>query len=348
MTLPRGLPPDAPRPSFPRPETLRDPRFWLLLAAILALATSFVSPPWRARAHGVDLLAVVDITGSMNTRDYMRDGKPESRLEHVKASLRSALSGLPCPARLGLAIFTERQPFLLFEPIDVCADFAPVDGALAALDWRMAWEGDSHIAAGLYGGVAMARSLDADLLFFTDGQEAPPLPASGGPQFDGERGAVKGLIVGTGGYSPSPIPKFDDDGREVGFYAMADVPQENRFGLPPADAQQREGYNPRNAPFGAVAATGNEHLSSLREAYLKELAGKTGLAYARLDEPGELLRATLASSRECEVDVLRESRPYVLALALILIIFAFALPPIENFLRAMRGGVFDPLLWRKS
>ena len=86
--------------------------------------------------------------------------------------------------------------------------------------------------------------------------------------------------MGVGGRQLSPIPKYDDNGREIGFYGVEDVPHDNRFGLPPAGAEMREGYNARNAPFGAAVAVGVEHLSSVRETYLQSLAEKTGLTYA--------------------------------------------------------------------
>lgn len=271
-----------------RPD-LRDPRLILLTLAAALLVATFVAPQMQMTRPGYDLLAIVDITGSMNVRDYVASGKPISRLERVKAALRELIVGLPCPSRVALGVFTERRPFLLFEPIDACADFSPLEAAIAALDWRMAWEGDSRISAGLFRAIDMARELKTDLVFFTDGQEAPPPPASGGPVFEGKAGETRGLIVGTGGYELSPIPKFDERGREVGFVAIDDVPHESRFGLPPKGAEQREGYDARNAPFGATAAVGVEHLSSVKEEYLRLLSEKTGLGYVHLDDNARLL-----------------------------------------------------------
>ncbi|MEA1834405.1 vWA domain-containing protein [Methylobacterium durans] len=308
-------------------------RFQALAAAgLLALAT-FLVPPLRLSRDGMRLLAVVDITGSMNVRDYAAEGRPESRLEAAKAALRRLVAGLPCGSQVALGLFTERRPFLLFEPVEVCADFAPLDGAIAGLDWRMAWEADSRVAAGLYRAVAMAGDLDADLVFVTDGQEAPPLPSSGTPPFDGRVGAVRGLIVGAGGYALSPIPKFNDRGREAGFYAETDVQQENRFGPPPADAEFREGYNPRNAPFGNAAARGTEHLSSVREGHLKDLADRTGLAYAHLDGPASLAGPLVAAATPRPVPGRLDLRPFLGAAALILVLAAFAAGP----LRARHG-----------
>ena len=131
------------RPDF------RDPRLLLLVMALTLTLLALVAPLAPIKRRSFDSLVVVDITGSMNTRDYNVAGRPVSRLEFVKAALRDFVAGLPCASRLALGVFSERRSFLLFEPIEVCANYAPLAGAIEALDWRMAWEGDSRVAAGL-------------------------------------------------------------------------------------------------------------------------------------------------------------------------------------------------------
>lgn len=318
------------RPDF------RDPRLLLLIGAfsltLLALAEPFA---WLER-RSFDTLAVVDITGSMNTRDYAANGRPVSRLQYVKSALRDFVGGLPCGSRLALAVFSERRSFLLFEPVEVCANYAPLAGAIEALDWRMAWEGDSRIAAGLFRAIDNARELGVNLVFFTDGQEAPPLPFSGPPPFEGRAGEVRGLIVGVGGYELSPIPKFDDSGREIGFYGVEDVPHDNRFGLPPPGAEQREGYNARNAPFGAAVAVGVEHLSSVREPYLRSLSEKTGLSYTHLTDSQRLLSAFETAATPQYRAFPRSLRPALGGGAAILLIALYVLPPAFERLTAKR------------
>ncbi|MFK8253005.1 vWA domain-containing protein [Ancylobacter terrae] len=262
-----------------------DGRLWLLVVAFVALVAALLAPRITLPREARDVLLVIDVTGSMNVRDASPSGAPLSRLAAARQAGRALLANLPCQSRLGLGIFTERRTFLLFEPAEVCENFAAIDGAIDALDWRMAWEGDSYVARGIHSGIAIAASLHSDLVFLTDGHEAPPLAGGTLPSFDGKADEVAGLLLGVGSVDPSPIPKFDDDGREVGFYAENDVPQENRSGPPPADAPSRAGWNPRNAPWGGEAASGTEHLSALREAHLRALAGQTGLHYARLADP---------------------------------------------------------------
>lgn len=314
----------------------RDPRLILLIAAVLLLSLSFLAPQLAVARSGYDALLVVDITGSMNTRDYAANGRPQSRLDAVKTALRDMIAELPCSSRIALGVFAERRPFLLYEPIDVCRNFAPLSGSIDALDWRMGWEGDSHIAAGLYHAIDLAKELRADLLFLTDGQEAPPLPPSGGPAFDGQSGEIRGLIVGVGGYQLSPIPKFNDEGRDIGFYGVDDVPHENRHGLPPPGAEQREGYNARNAPFGATMTAGVEHLSSVREPYLRALADKTGLAYAHLDGAAQLTRAYESAAEPRRRDAMLDLRPLFGASAGALLLAAFVATPLVEWSQARR------------
>ena len=313
---------------------LRDWRFWLLAAALFSFLAALGAPRVQTRQNSLDFLAVVDITGSMNTRDYAESGRPLSRLDKVKAILRQTLIDLPCESRFGLAIFAERRVFLLFNPIKVCDDFAPIAGAVAALNWREAWEGDSHIASGLYRAVALAHDLQTDLVFMTDGQEAPPLPWSGGPDFDGKPGEVKGLIVGVGGYALSPIPKYDNSGREIGMYSPDDVLQESRFGLPPPGAENRPGYNPRNAPFGDVHVNGNEHLSSVKEPYLKSLAAKTGLVYTHLVNEPEFLAALEAHATPHPVNATVKLGPVAATMGLACLSCLYAFLPFLFWLGA--------------
>jgi mxaL protein len=315
-----------------------DFRLLLLLAAMGALLCAVANPRAPMTRPAFDALVVVDITGSMNVRDYVLGGRPASRLDYVKATLRQALAQLPCPSRIALAVFAERRPFLLLEPIDACANYAPLVATIEALDWRMAWEGDSRIAAGIFRAIDLARDLNVDLLFFTDGQEAPPLPAAGGPKFEGQVGATRGLIVGVGGYALSPIPKFDEAGRETGFYSVDDVPHDNRFGPPPQGAEGREGFDARNAPFGGRIAIGDEHLSSVKEAYLRSLAETTGLGYAHLVDPAGLLAAYASAgtkrSRRGEASL----RPAFAFLGGALLFATYALPPLVDALAKRRSA----------
>lgn len=325
---------------------IRDPRFWVLAAAALLLALTFFLSSVKRERQIYDLLAIVDITGSMLVRDMTVEGRPVTRLDAAKAALRELVSDLPCQSRLGLGVFTERRSFVLFDPIEVCANFAALEAAIAELDWRMAWEGDSMVTKGLHHAIALAAPLKANVVFLTEGQEAPPLPpGSGAPPFEGKVGEVAGVVVGVGLRTKSPLPKFDDEGREKGTYGPDDVPQENRTGPPPPDAESRPGYHPKWAPFGSGPPQGDEHLSSVRAEHLTTIAAQAGLGYVELATAPHLTDAirTHARPRLTLVDV--DLRPLAGFAALSLLAGLFGWPLWQAFRRRADAATpsFQPL-----
>ncbi len=308
-------------------ERLEDARFWMLIAALGLTALAIALPRVTLTRNVYDLVAIVDITGSMNTRDMTVAGKPANRLDATKAALEDLLADLPCQSRLGLGIFTERRSFLLFNPVEVCENFAPLETAIKTLDWRMAWEGDSMVAKGLYHAIALAEDLKADLLFATDGHEAPPLPPGAAlPEFEGTPSKVMGVVLGVGGRDKVPMPKYDDEGNEIGTYGPMDVPQENHSGPPPPDAHLRPGYHPKWAPFGSDVPQGEEHLSSVRSEYLEKLATKVGLDHANLIDGPDLFKTISAHAHPRPVEVAVDIRPLPAGLALALLVALYAAP----------------------
>lgn len=269
----------------------------LLIAALLVLA--LLQPTLERERPSYAYMAVVDITGSMNVTDYRAEGLPITRLEIVRRSLRQALRDMPCGSRLGLALFTERQTAVLFMPIEVCGNFAALDQAIERIDWRAAWLGDSNIIQGfrhllgIFRGYGEREGLDFHLLFMTDGHEAPPVNPRYLPdlrRFRDQGGVTpSGLVIGVGGDTPAPIPKFDESGQQIGFWEAGDVPHRSTFGLP-EDPGGVEGYHPRNAPWGHGGETGTEHLSSLHEEYLQRIASDAGFAYHRLRSAADFSR----------------------------------------------------------
>jgi mxaL protein len=298
----------------------------LLVAALLFLLSTFALPQIELQSDRYRAVLVVDITRSMNVRDYPLDGQAASRLDVIKAGIHSLLLNSECQSELGLAIFTSRRAFLLFEPLEVCDNFAPLTAAVEALNWRMAWQGDSGIAYGLNSAFELARSVNADLIFVTDGQEAPPPPRRGPPRFRGEAGQVAGLILGVGGYTPAPIPKYDRDGLEIGFLDATDVPHESRLGPPPIEARNRPGWHPRNAPWGGRMRAGSEHLSSVREDYLRQRAELMGIDYVHLDEAGALTSIAHNHLSPRPVTVSHDLRWLPASLALICLAGVFLVP----------------------
>ncbi len=249
---------------------------WLWFAVVALLCVALTQPTKQVEHDAANYVFVLDITQSMNTEDYYVQGKPVSRLAFAKGALRETLLGLACGSKVGLAVFTEYRTFLLLAPVEVCDNFADLASALGHIDGRMAWAGGSEVAKGLNWGLKAMLSLSPspNLVFLTDGQEAPPINPKLPPRIDIGPGKVHGLIVGVGGDELSPIPKFDPQGNRLGYWKAQDVLQVDIYTLARTGSEGKSEV--------ARRPSGTEHLSSLKEIYLRHLAADTGLAYHRL------------------------------------------------------------------
>lgn len=292
-----------------------------LALAAAALTATFFAPTWQMERPRVEHVVVLDVTQSMNVADETGDdGRPLSRLDFAKRRLRQALDELPCGSRLGWAVFTEHRSFLLLAPVEVCANRADLRAVLAGIDGRMAWSGNSEVAKGLNAAVGIARTLESkpSLVFVTDGHEAPPLNPRYRPSVDLKPGEVQGLIVGVGGPKPLPIPKRDPAGRALGTWGADEVLQHDPRSQGRGGSVQSEAMVDDAAAVPAVGlgvTPGSEHLSALREPYLKLLASETGFGYLKLRDADALAQALRAPGLRRPVPVQVDLRLPLAALA---------------------------------
>jgi mxaL protein len=303
----------------------RDRRRHVLAGAALALAATFTGPGFQLERPRFEHVVVFDVTQSMNVQDELLDGRPVGRLAFARHALRRVIEALPCGSKLGWGIFTEYRAYLLFTPVEVCANRAELRATLDGIDSRMAWSGNSEVAKGLHSGIVIVKQLPGtpSLVFVTDGHEAPPLNARHRPAFDDKPGEVAGLVVGVGALRPSPIPKSDPLGRPLGFWAADEVMQtdprsQGRGGSVGGEQMTEEGDAPPAVALGATP--GSEHLSSLREAYLRLLAGENGLAFHRLRRAEDLAAALQAPALARPVPTRVDARVVLAALALALLL----------------------------
>ena len=295
------------------------------MLVVLLLAATFAQPVVQLERPRFEMVVVLDVTQSMNVQDQQFAGRPVSRLVFARQALRHAIEQLPCGSKLGWAIFTEYRSFLLFAPVEVCANRAELRATLDGIDNRMAWTGASEIAKGLHSAIGIAKALPGapSLVFVTDGHEAPPLNPRHRPAFDDKPGEVGGLVVGVGGPTPVPIPKSDPAGRPLGFWSADEVLQidprsQGRGASVRGETMTEDGDA---APAVGLGATpGAEHLSSLREPYLQLLAAENGLTYHHLREPQGLADALQAPALARPVLARVDARVPLSALALALLL----------------------------
>lgn len=266
------------------------PRHLPFAAAALLMAAAVWLPPVPLQRPVYQYLITFDVTQSMEVEDQALDGRALTRLAMARAAAREALRRLPCGSRLGWAVFADYRVMPLLLPVEVCENHDALLASLESISGRMRWANASNIGKGATWVVRTARSIDPGtrVVFFTDGQEAPPLRSSNvaPPVQDITPGEVQGWLIGVGGDLPARIPRFDGEGRAVGWWAPGDVVQGGGPGTP---------------------GTAHEHLSELREPHLQGLGKLLGLGYRRLTGPGSvadaMLDPALSTSRSVPTDV---------------------------------------------
>jgi mxaL protein len=253
-------------------------------AAFVLLLAAIFMPPLEARRSTYDYIVVFDITQSMNVEDYELGGLPASRLAFAREAVRHTLRELPCGSRVGWGAFAEYRTLLLLAPIEVCANYNDLLASLDRIDGLMRWGNASEIRKGVFWAMRAARDVGGrpNILFLTDGQEAPPLDGEGVPMFDDlKRGEIGGWLIGVGGYTPRPIPRTDTDGRPIGYWHADEVVQGD------------------NGSAKGARNVSHEHLSDVREPYLRKLAREVGFEYLHL-RSFDSIREAMLSSRFAE------------------------------------------------
>ena len=305
---------------------------WLALALILlGIATSYST--FRVSQDTYRYLFVVDITQSMLVNDMELSSEPVTRFEFAKAVIETAIGSLPCGSQAGIGIFTGHRTFVMFTPVEICEHFRPLSDILATVDWRMAWTARSEVAKGLYSAIDATRLTDLEtrLVFLTDGHEAPPLNRDIRPPFTSERGAVRGLIAGIGGPVPSRIPHVDDEGNIIGYWRQDEVMQIDIHSIGRAASEQGEPMVGINMPNVARRiALGQEHLSSIREPHLQELATQTGLDYARIESPSAFVDTLAVERYARRTPVLSDMGFIPASLAFLSLVYSFVVYPFRT------------------
>jgi mxaL protein len=258
-------------------------QYWPLLLAILLVVLAFIKPTIQLKRDIYNYAFIIDITQSMNARDYHVAGLPPDRLSFAKQAVKQALQKLPCHSTVSIGLFTTKNVFLLFEPLEICKHYAAIEESLLKIDWRMAWAADSHIARGVYTAIRNLRSISPEpvLVFMSDGQQTPSIAKE--PGYPAKLGKANGLLVGVGNLQPVPVPRYDKNHIQQGFWQVEDAEVMSN--------QAREG----------------NFLTAVQENHLRRLAALTGLNYLHLETPEQfteaLLKQQFAQQQPVETDL---------------------------------------------
>jgi mxaL protein len=250
----------------------------LLSAAALLLLIALFRPTVDVQRGIYSYLLVVDISQSMNTEDMSIDGKPASRIAYTRRLLHDMVASMPCGTRVGMAFFAGASVALQYSPIEVCENYAAIQDNIAHMEWRMAWSGNSRLRQGAQAIAHLTRTLrePSQVLFFTDGEEAPRLHAFNTLDLSGFQGGRGWLVVGIGSDKGTPIPKYDENNKLLGYWSA------ESFQMQPGVAQiSQENFGARDD--GVALLDSSRQLSRLDEEYLKKYTAEIGSDYVRGD-----------------------------------------------------------------
>jgi mxaL protein len=291
-------------------------RLWLRIAAsrhvgafalaIAALLPVFFAPAWRLPGATYSYLFVIDVSESMNVRDVDGARSPdESRLDRAKTSVIAALAALPCGSSAAVGLFAGSDALVLFEPMEVCRHYPAIEEIVRGIDWRMAWDGDSRVEAAVLAALHEAGQRGLDLIFLSDGDEAPHVIVPHMADLLAVQGRVKGLLVGVGSSQPRPVPRLDADNRIVGYWTAVDAVREGFY--PNLAELVKQAASPAALEQSGALDEVQEHRSALNEEYLKLIGASAGLGYIKADSPLQVASAVadpaIARHEKAERDI---------------------------------------------
>lgn len=290
----------------------------LLLAALLLLIIALFNPKVPIKRDIYSYMLVADISQSMNTVDKTLNGKPVSRMVFMQDLMHRLVGELPCGTNVSMSVFAGVSVAALYSPIEVCENFDAINDTIDHLDWRTAWSGNSRVRASMITLAKTIRSFPepAQVVYFTDGEEAPKLHVFNRTDLTAFQGGEDWLFVGIGSDVGTPIPKFDEHNQLIGYWSG------DSFAMQPGIAQISEsnlGVRDDNVAGG----TSDRYLSKLDEEYLKELAKEVNGLYVRGNSVHDVLDSMKKQKPVRKDKAAFELRWILAALAGVLFILAY-------------------------
>ena len=267
--------------------TLRHRRdITLLTLALLFLIIAMFKPTVPVKRDVYSYLMVTDISQSMNVKDATLNGKLVSRMEYQQYLLHRIVGEMPCGTQVSIGLFAGVSVAALYTPIEVCENFAAIDDTINHLDWRTGWSGNSRVRESMVTLAKLIRSFPetAQVVYFTDGEEAPKLHVFNTRDLTGFLGGKDWLLVGIGSDKGTPIPKMDEHNQVIGYWAS------ESFAVQPGIAQISQD-NIGTREESVAVDTSDRYLSKLDEKYLISLAKDINGSYVKGDNVQNVLAA---------------------------------------------------------
>lgn len=186
-----------------------------LAAVIVALARPQIGrSESKVKTEGIDIVLVVDVSGSMGAADYERHGQRTMRIDIVKDVVRDFIKARVSD-RIGLVVFGTHA--YVASPLTLDHDW--LDRNLDRVQIGLV-EGNTAIGAGLGTGVNRLRDSKAKsrvVVLLTDGGENVPKPPAREAAKAAKEFGVKVYTIGAGSNTGQPVPVFNAQRQHVGF-----------------------------------------------------------------------------------------------------------------------------------
>jgi mxaL protein len=249
----------------------------LYIAAMGFLSLALIKPTIQLKQEVHNYLLVADVSQSMNAEDEKLNHQVVSRLAYTQHLMKNIVQTSPCGTYFSVGIFASDNVALLINPLEVCANLDVITDSIDHLEWRMAWKGNSRLSFGVKASANVFDSLNvpAQMLFFTDGDEAPRVNVTIKQDLSAIQIGQNFAFVGVGGPSKVAVPRYNSANKRVGYWPVSDNNNAGAVGVTYSDPSQDE-------PDPPVAyAEYDRFLSQLEEDYLKSLASEFKAKYIK-------------------------------------------------------------------
>ncbi len=254
----------------------------LLVSAALFLLLALIKPQIQLKQEVHNYLLLADISQSMNADDVKVNNKTVNRLAYTQHLMKEVVKTSPCGTYVSVGVFAAENVALLFMPLEVCANFDIITDTINHLEWRMAWSGNSRMTFGVKAaeGTFDYLNIPAQMLFFTDGDEAPKANGINKLDISDVRIGKNVIFVGVGSHVASPIPRYNANNVKVGYWGTDAAAESAGGGVMYNDASKDD-------PDPPVAyAEFDRYLSKLDVEHLKEMANEINGQYIEgVDKP---------------------------------------------------------------
>jgi mxaL protein len=260
----------------------------LLGLALLFLLAAVLRPSIPFKHNIYTYFLVVDISQSMNTSDMTIRGKKVTRLAYMQNMMHEVVGSLPCGTKISIGLFAGNSVAAMYSPIEVCKNFAAIQDTIDHLDWRMAWSGNSRLRESLLVTAKVVRGMSeaSQVVYFTDGEEAPRLHAFNTKNLEEFQGGDDWIFVGIGSEEGDAIPKLSEDNQVIGYWSN------ESFAMQPGIAQISEstlGVRDDN-----VAGENDRYISKMAAEYMQSLAQEIGAKFIKGDSSYTVIQAMKA------------------------------------------------------